>query len=39
VANRSDLLTEIRERGTFKKSDLRQRVVDAIKAFKATWNG
>ncbi len=31
------LLNEIVERGTFKKSDLRDRVVAAIKSFRSTW--
>jgi len=38
-ANEAELLAEIVERGTFKKSDLKDRVIAAIKAFKATWNG
>ena len=37
-ANHSDLLAEIVEKGTFKKSDLRDRVVAAIKAFGASWS-
>ncbi|MCB9765284.1 MAG: F0F1 ATP synthase subunit alpha [Alphaproteobacteria bacterium] len=36
-ANESALLAEIIERGTFKKSDLQDRVVQAIRDFKATW--
>ena len=38
-ANHNDLLVEIVERGTLKKEGLKARVLDAIKAFKATWNG
>ncbi len=35
--NHRDLLDEILSRGTFKKSDLQERVVSAIKAFRASW--
>ncbi|NOY24566.1 MAG: F0F1 ATP synthase subunit alpha [Oligoflexia bacterium] len=35
--NQADLLTEIVTRGTFKKSDLQDRVVAAIKSFRASW--
>jgi F-type H+-transporting ATPase subunit alpha len=36
-ANHADLLAEIVERGTFKKSDLRDRVIAAVKAFASSW--
>jgi F-type H+/Na+-transporting ATPase subunit alpha len=36
-ANKQDLIKEINEKGTFKKSDLRERVLKAITDFKATW--
>jgi F-type H+-transporting ATPase subunit alpha len=39
VSNQADLLQEILEKGTLKKDNLRQRVVDAINAFKSTWQG
>ena len=32
----SDLLAEVLERGSFKKSDLKDRIIAAIKAFRAT---
>ncbi len=38
-ANERALLDEILEKGTFKKSDLKDRVIAACKAFKDTWNG
>jgi F-type H+-transporting ATPase subunit alpha len=34
----SDLLKEIVTRGTFKKSDLKDRVIAAVKAFRAGWS-
>ena len=37
-ANHADLLKEIREVGTFKKNDLRDRVEAAIRAFRETWS-
>ena len=37
-ANHSELLAEIVERGTFKKSDLRERVVAEIKDFRQSWS-
>ena len=37
VAHQAPLLSEILERGTLKKENLRERLVDAIKSFKATW--
>ena len=36
-ANQSALLAEILEKATFKKSDLKDRVVAAIKEFRANW--
>ncbi|MFT5585726.1 MAG: F-type H+-transporting ATPase subunit alpha [Cognaticolwellia sp.] len=36
-ANHADLITEIVEKGTFKKSDLKERVITAIKDFANTW--
>ena len=39
VSNQADLLQEILDKGTLKKDNLRQRVVDAINAFKSTWHG
>jgi F-type H+-transporting ATPase subunit alpha len=38
-ANKSELLAEIVERGTLKKENLRQRLIDEIKAFRSTWAG
>jgi hypothetical protein len=32
-----DLLAEVLERGSFKKSDLKDRIIAAIKAFRATY--
>jgi F-type H+-transporting ATPase subunit alpha len=37
AANKADLVKEINEKGTFKKSDLKDRVMKAITDFKATW--
>jgi F-type H+-transporting ATPase subunit alpha len=34
----SDLLKEIVTRGTFKKSDLKDRVIAAVRAFRAGWS-
>ncbi len=39
VSAKPELLNEIVERGTLKKEGLRDRLIEAIKAFKATWNG
>jgi F-type H+/Na+-transporting ATPase subunit alpha len=36
-ASHKDLLNEILERGTFKKSDLKDRIIKEIKDFRATW--
>jgi F-type H+-transporting ATPase subunit alpha len=36
-ANKADLVKEINDKGTFKKSDLKDRVMKAITDFKATW--
>ena len=36
-SNHADLLAEIIERGTLKKSDLRDRITSAIKSFRASW--
>ena len=36
-ASQKALLQEILDRGTFKKSDLKDRVVAAVNAFKGTW--
>ena len=38
-ANEAALLAEIIDKGTFKKSDLKDRVLAAVNGFKATWNG
>jgi F-type H+-transporting ATPase subunit alpha len=38
VANEAALLQEILDRGTLKKENLRQRLVDAISAFKASYS-
>ncbi len=32
-----DLLSEVLERGSFKKSDLKDRIIAAVKAFRATY--
>ncbi|MEL6267982.1 MAG: F0F1 ATP synthase subunit alpha, partial [Pseudomonadota bacterium] len=37
-ANHKDLLEEILTKGTFKRNDLKPRVVDAIKAFRKSWS-
>ena len=37
-ANEADLLKEIREVATFKKNDLKDRVIAAVQAFRATWS-
>ena len=37
-ANHKDLLSEIIERGTLKKSDIKDRINSAIKSFRASWN-
>ncbi len=37
-ANQSELLAEILERGTFKKNDLRERIVAEIKDFRQSWS-
>ena len=37
-ANETDLLKEIREVATFKKNDLKDRVIAAILAFRGTWS-
>jgi F-type H+-transporting ATPase subunit alpha len=37
-SNHGDLLTEIREVATFKKNDLKDRIIVAIKAFRSTWS-
>ena len=37
-ANHADLINEIIERGTFKKSDLKDRVIAAIKDYASTWS-
>ncbi|MAY80483.1 MAG: F0F1 ATP synthase subunit alpha [Deltaproteobacteria bacterium] len=37
-SNHGDLLTEIREVATFKKNDLKDRIIAAIKAFRSTWS-
>ena len=36
-ASHSDLLEEIVSKGKFKGSDLKERVTDAVKAFRSTW--
>ena len=38
TASKADLLAEIVEKGTLKKDDLRERLVDAINAFESTWS-
>jgi len=35
--NQADLLSEIFTKGTFKKSDLQDRVVSAVKSFRSSW--
>jgi F0F1-type ATP synthase alpha subunit len=37
-ANHNDLLTDIREVATFKKNDLKERTIAAIKEFRSTWS-
>ncbi len=37
-ANQAELLAEIVEVGTFKKNDLQDRIVEAIRHFRATWS-
>ncbi len=37
-ANEADLLKEIREVATFKKNDLKDRVIAAVVAFRGTWS-
>ncbi|MEN0067347.1 MAG: F0F1 ATP synthase subunit alpha [Myxococcota bacterium] len=37
IANKSELLTEIVEKGTLKKDNLRDRVLTEIKSFASTW--
>ena len=37
-ASHKALLEEILERGTFKKSDLKDRIIQEIKAFRSTWS-
>ena len=39
VLTKRQKLREILERGTFKKSDLMDRLLAAIDAFKTNWNG
>ena len=36
-ANHKDLLAEILERGTLKKSDIKDRINSAITSFRASW--
>ena len=36
-ASHADLLSEIKTRGTFKKNDLKDRVVSAIRSFRSSW--
>ena len=38
-ATEAALLQEILDKGTFKKSDLKDRVLAAVSAFKNTWAG
>ena len=38
TASHQDLLKELLEVATFKKNDLKDRIVAAIKAFKGTWS-
>jgi F-type H+-transporting ATPase subunit alpha len=38
VNNVPELLAEILEKGTFKKSDLKDRIIAAIEAFKTNWS-
>ncbi len=37
-ASHADLLAELREKRTFKKNDLKDRIVAVIKDFRATWH-
>ena len=37
-ASHGDLLSEIRDVATFKKNDLKDRTIAAIKEFRASWN-
>jgi hypothetical protein len=37
-ASHGDLLAEIRDVATFKKNDLKDRTIAAIKDFRASWN-
>ena len=37
IHHRQDLLGEIKEKGTLKKDNLRERLVDEIEKFKSTW--
>ena len=37
-ASHGDLLSEIRDVATFKKNDLKDRTIAAIKDFRASWN-
>ena len=37
-ASHGDLLTEIRDVATFKKNDLKERTIAAIKEFRSTWS-
>jgi len=38
IATKSELLAEIIEKGTLKKDNLRQRLLDEIKSFASTWS-
>jgi F-type H+-transporting ATPase subunit alpha len=38
VSSHADMLKEIVTRGTLKKEGLKQRLIDVIEAFKATWS-
>jgi len=38
TANHADLMAEIVERGTFKKSDLKDRIYAAIRAYRSSWS-
>jgi len=38
TANHADLMAEIIEKGTFKKSDLKDRIYTAIRAYRSSWS-
>ena len=38
LSSHADLMTEMVEKGTLKKDDLKKRLLDVIHAFKSTWH-